>query len=60
MPQMMGQQTSKTYKTMDDYLKSLNKKGKWITYNKKTKQAHITSLKDFAKYYKNQQKCTCI
>ena len=23
---MMGQQTSKTYKTIDDYLKSLNKK----------------------------------
>lgn len=56
MPQMMGQQTSKTYKTMDDYLKSLNKKGKWITYNKKTKQAHITSLKDFAKYYKKPTK----
>ncbi|MCG7337757.1 esterase [Staphylococcus sp. ACRSN] len=56
-PQMMGQNNNtKTYKTMNDYLKALNTKGKWITYNKKTKKAHITSLEDFAKYYKKPTK----
>ncbi|PTU85654.1 esterase [Staphylococcus pasteuri] len=56
MPKMGSQSNNKTYKTMDAYLKDLNKKGKWITYNKKTKKAHITSLKDFAKYYKTPSK----
>ena len=55
-PQMGNQSSNKTYKTMDDYLKALNKKGTWITYDKKTKRAHITSLKDFAKYYKQPSK----
>lgn len=56
MPQMRKQSSNKTYKTMDAYLKDLNKKGTWITYDKKTKRAHITSLKDFAKYYKQPSK----
>lgn len=55
-PKMGNQSSNKTYKTMDDYLKALNKKGTWITYDKKTKRAHITSLKDFAKYYKQPSK----
>ena len=56
LPQMMNQKESKTYKSRDAYLKELNKNGEWITYNEKTKKAHIKSLKDFAKYYKKPTK----
>ena len=55
MPQMRKQSSNKTYKTMDAYLKDLNKKAHGSRMIRK-QNAHITSLKDFAKYYKQPSK----
>lgn len=42
-----------TYGTALDYIKSLNKNGEWITYDKNTNNVKIKSLKDFALNCKN-------
>lgn len=53
----MGQQGStKTYKTVQAYIKSLNKKGTWVHYNAKTNTAKITSLAAFVKHCKTASK----
>lgn len=48
--------SGKTYKTVQAYIKSLNKNGKWITYNAKTNTATITSMKAFVKHCKTVSK----
>lgn len=53
----MGQQSSgKTYKTVQAYIKSLNKKQTWVHYNAKTNTATITSMAAFVKYCKTASK----
>jgi len=53
----IGQQGSgKTYKTVQAYIKSLNKKGTWVHYNAKTNTATITSLAAFVKHCKTASK----
>ncbi|WP_233449154.1 subtype A tannase [Levilactobacillus suantsaii] len=48
--------SNKTYKTVQAYIKSLNKNGKWITYNAKKNTATITSMKAFVKHCKTASK----
>lgn len=48
--------SGKTYKTVTAYIKSLNKNGKWITYNAKKNTATITSMKAFVKHCKTASK----
>ncbi|WP_048000607.1 subtype A tannase [Lactiplantibacillus herbarum] len=55
----MGSQTTtsgKTYKTAQAYINSLNKNGKWITYNSKKNTATISSMKAFVKHCKKASK----
>lgn len=56
MPAAMGNQKSKTYKTVKSYIKSLNKNGTWVKYNAKTNTATITSLSAFVKHLKTASK----
>lgn len=43
---------SKTYKTPQDYIDSLNGKNPWIEYDADTNTANITSIEDFVKHCK--------
>lgn len=57
MPGPNGNQNSgKTYKTVQSYIKSLNKGGTWVKYNSKTNTATITSIAAFVKHCKNASK----
>lgn len=51
-----AQSSGKTYKTVQSYIKSLNKNGTWVKYNAKTNTATITSLKDFVTHCKQASK----
>ena len=44
------------YQTPQDYIDSLNKDGKWISYDAATNKATITSVGDFVKNCKNPSK----
>lgn len=48
----MAQASSKTYKTVEDYINSLNADEKWIIYDPKTNTAKITSIEAFVKHCK--------
>ena len=41
-----------TYNTAEDYIKALNKNTKWVSYDKKSNTAKITSVDDFVKQMK--------
>lgn len=57
MPQMAGSNnSSKTYKTVQSYISSLNKNGTWVKYDAKTNTATITSLEAFVKHCKEATK----
>src|SRR5574344_910596 len=45
-----------TYNTPEEYVASLNKNGKWVTYDKATNTVKITSVKDFVTHLKNATK----
>ena len=45
-----------TYKNINDYLKALNSKVKWIEYDEKKKKATITSISDYVKAMKPASK----
>ena len=51
-----SQSSGKTYKTVQSYIKSLNKNGTWVKYNAKTNTAKITSLKAFVTHCKEASK----
>lgn len=48
--------SAKTYKTVQAYIKSLNKNGTWVKYNSKTNTATIASLKAFVTHEKKATK----
>lgn len=48
--------TAKTYKTVQDYINSLNTGVKWISYDAKTKKAKITSMEAFVQHCKKTSK----
>lgn len=48
--------TSKTYKTVQEYIKSLNTDETWIKYDSKTNTAKITSMQAFITHCKNASK----
>jgi hypothetical protein len=47
---------SGTYKTAEDYIAALNANIRWVTYDKKTNTATISSVSDFMKQVKMLQK----
>lgn len=51
-----GSSSDTTYKTAAAYIKSLNKSGTWIKYDKKTNTAKVLNLKGFVKNCKTATK----
>lgn len=47
-----GLKLSGTYETPADYIKALNKNGKWVKYNSKKKRAKVTNIEGFVKAFK--------
>jgi hypothetical protein len=48
--------TSKTFKTVDEYIAYLNKEEKWVDYDSSAKTAKVLSLSGFVKSQKNASK----
>ena len=45
-----------TYETPREYIDAMNANGEWVTYDTETNTAHITSIADFVKAFKNASK----
>jgi len=59
MPEMgagSSENTGTTYETVEDYIASLNTEEEWVTYDKATNTAQITSMEAFVKQCKTASK----